>query len=99
MLIAGAFAAVLILASTLGADDAPKPQVTAGGELTYADETAQMLRGAAGRRRDRRPGRAVTLVEFADLQCPFCAQWATEAFPAYVDEYIRDGKVRVEFRP
>jgi hypothetical protein len=28
VLIAGAFAAVLILASTLGADDAPKPQVT-----------------------------------------------------------------------
>jgi protein-disulfide isomerase len=100
VLIAGAFAAVLILASTLGADDAPKPQVTAGGELTYADETAQMLQGvpqdgvAIGD-----PEAPVTLVEFADLQCPFCAQWATEAFPAYVDEYIRDGKVRVEFRP
>jgi protein-disulfide isomerase len=98
--IAGVFAVVLILASRFGADEAPKPQVDAGGELTYADETAQMLQGipqdgvAIGD-----PDAPVTLVEFADLQCPFCAQWNTESFPAYVDEYIRDGKVRVEFRP
>jgi protein-disulfide isomerase len=40
----------------------------------------------------------VTLVEFADLQCPFCAQWATDAFPDLVEEYVRPGKVRIEFR-
>jgi protein-disulfide isomerase len=98
--IAGVLAVVLILASRYGADEAPAPQTTAGGELSYADETQQMLEGipqdgvAIGD-----PDAPVTLVEFADVQCPFCAQWNTEAFPAYVDEYIRDGKVRVEFRP
>ena len=40
----------------------------------------------------------VTLVEYADLQCPYCAQWSRDAFPTIVDEYVRTGKVRVVFR-
>ena len=40
----------------------------------------------------------LTLVEYADLQCPFCAEWAREAFPTVVDEYVRAGKVRLVFR-
>ncbi|MEZ5102458.1 MAG: thioredoxin domain-containing protein [Thermoleophilia bacterium] len=43
------------------------------------------------------PDAPVTLIEFADPQCPFCAQWATQAFPTVVDEYVRDGKVRIVF--
>jgi protein-disulfide isomerase len=45
-----------------------------------------------------RPDAPVTLVEYADLQCPFCAQWARDAFPTVVDEYVRSGRVRVVFR-
>lgn len=40
----------------------------------------------------------VTLVEFADLQCPYCAQWSSAAFDDIVEEYVRPGKVRLEFR-
>ena len=40
----------------------------------------------------------VTLVEYADLQCPYCAQWARDALPAIVDEYVSSGRVRVVFR-
>jgi len=45
-----------------------------------------------------KPDAPVTLVEYADLQCPYCADWARDAFPAIVDEYVRDGRVRLEFR-
>ena len=41
---------------------------------------------------------AVTLVEYADLQCPFCAEWSLDAFPELVTEYVRDGRLRIEFR-
>lgn len=44
------------------------------------------------------PQAPVTLVEYADLQCPYCAQWARDTFPAIVDEYVRAGRVRLVLR-
>jgi len=42
------------------------------------------------------PKAPVTLVEFADLQCPFCAQYHHDVFPTLLKRYIRTGKLRVE---
>jgi protein-disulfide isomerase len=44
------------------------------------------------------PKATVTLVEFADLQCPFCREAAVGSLPTLVDRYVRDGRVRIEFR-
>jgi protein-disulfide isomerase len=44
------------------------------------------------------PDAPVTLVEFADLQCPFCRDYSTGVLPALVAEYVRTGKVRMVFR-
>lgn len=44
------------------------------------------------------PKAPVTLVEYADLQCPYCAEWTHRAFPALVERYVRQGKVRIVFR-
>jgi protein-disulfide isomerase len=40
----------------------------------------------------------VTVVEYADLQCPYCAQWSRDVFPSVVDDYVRTGRVRIVFR-
>jgi protein-disulfide isomerase len=40
----------------------------------------------------------VTIVEFADLQCPFCAEYHRNVFPSLLDRYVRTGKVRLELR-
>ena len=41
----------------------------------------------------------VTLVEYVDLQCPFCQQFETQAMPALIGSYVRTGKVKIEARP
>lgn len=35
----------------------------------------------------------ITIVEFADFQCPFCGQWHKEIYPRLKKEYIDTGKI------
>lgn len=44
------------------------------------------------------PAATVTFLQYEDIQCPFCKEYTEEAFPAIVDEYVRTGKVKVDFR-
>lgn len=38
----------------------------------------------------------VTVVEFADLQCPVCADFTINSFPDIAESYIKSGKVKME---
>jgi protein-disulfide isomerase len=45
------------------------------------------------------PNAKGTMMVFADLQCPFCAEFENKAFPAIVQKYVRPGKLKVVFQP
>ena len=45
------------------------------------------------------PDAPVTLVEYADLQCPYCRDYAVGALPQIVNTYVRSGKVRLVYKP
>lgn len=93
LLIAAGLAAVLIAVSVMGGDDNTEPIGIHG-----AAATQELLTGIP--QHGNVLGKAsapVTLVEYADLQCPFCAQWALDTFPALVSEYVRPGKVKIVF--
>lgn len=84
----------LIGASRLAAESEPEPPATQA-----APASSPLLQGIP---QDGavlgRPDAPVTLVEYADLQCPYCAEWALGTFPQLVRDYVRSGKLRVEFR-
>jgi protein-disulfide isomerase len=44
------------------------------------------------------PDAPVTMVEFADLQCPFCKEYSDNVFPELLRRYVRSGKLRLELR-
>ncbi len=45
------------------------------------------------------PDAPYTLTEFADLQCPFCKQYDEDVLPTVIDEYVREGELKLEFQP
>src|SRR4051794_17762571 len=45
------------------------------------------------------PTAKATLMVFADMQCPFCAQFENNALPALVKRYVKTGKLKVVFQP
>ncbi len=40
----------------------------------------------------------VTLIEYADLQCPGCRHYALTVLPGIVEDYVRPGRANTEFR-
>jgi protein-disulfide isomerase len=44
------------------------------------------------------PKATVTMLQYEDLQCPACLTYMQTAFPTVVEEYVRTGKVKIDFR-
>ena len=96
---------VAIIVSSGGSDGAKgRPgaaQKAAGsaGTIPGQKESAAMLAGIpqSGIHLGS-PSAPVRLVEFADLQCPFCRDYTLQTLPQLVQDYVRSGKVRMEFR-
>jgi protein-disulfide isomerase len=86
-----------IVVSSNGSD--PAPSRTAQPGMTPAEEVAALYEGIPqdGIRLGER-GAPATMVEIADLQCPFCARYSTQVFPSIVDDYVRTGKIAYELR-
>jgi protein-disulfide isomerase len=45
------------------------------------------------------PSAKATMMVFADMQCPFCREFETAAFPSIVKRYVKTGKLKVVFQP
>ena len=93
--VAVALAAVLIVISVTGDDDKTATPSTA----VHGAATVENLLAGIPQKRNvlGKADAPVTIVEFADLQCPACKAWALDTFPAIVEEYVRPGKVKLVF--
>lgn len=74
-------------------------QSQSGGKVEHASEVNRELQGipqsgmALGQ-----PGANVTVLEFADLQCPLCRGYSEEVLPQVIENQVRSGEARLEFR-
>jgi protein-disulfide isomerase len=94
--VAAVLATVLVLVTALGGESKKAKATT---KVPAAALVNSMLRGIPQSGAVLGSPRApVTLVEYADLQCPFCADWANLAVPELVRDYVRPGKVKLVFR-
>jgi len=70
----------------LQAPQAPRPAPPAPPDIVSIENVSGYMLG--------RPDAPVTMVEFTDLQCPFCNRFATATFDQLKKDYIDTGKVR-----
>jgi len=87
-----AVAAVLVAVVVAGGGSKPATQSPGGGDNSVLKGIPQSGISLGS------PKAPVTIVEFADLQCPFCAEYHRNVFPTILDRYVRTGKVRLELR-
>lgn len=91
-------AAVVVIAIALASGGDDGPELREGEIIAGQIEANERFAGLPQRGIAVGDPRApVTLVEFADLQCPYCAQYTNEVMPT-VAEFVREGKLRMEFR-
>jgi protein-disulfide isomerase len=89
--VAIAAAVALVLVAVLFRNDSSAPPATAAPVVD--------LNGIPQRDRILGPPDArVTLIEYADPQCPACRSYTELIFPTVVTEYVRPGTVATEFR-
>ena len=96
-----ALAAVVVVAAIMlsggGTKDTPAPATLSAAapaaatpDLTGIPQDGNVLGD---------PNAPVRIVEFADLQCPFCREFAlSPTFKSIVDGPVRGGEIRMEFR-
>jgi protein-disulfide isomerase len=84
-----AAAALVLVAVFLRNDSSPPATATPVVDLSGIPQRDRVL-GA--------PDAKVTLIEYADPQCPACRAYTETIFPKVVEDYVRPGKIDTEFR-
>jgi protein-disulfide isomerase len=85
----------IIISSSGSSDKGGKQKGPATGATTVQSQFAGIPQSGLTLGDPKAP---VTVVEFADLQCPFCKEAAAGIYPDIVSKYVKTGKVQMQYR-
>jgi protein-disulfide isomerase len=95
---AGAFLALVVVAVLIVVSSGN----SSGGDssnIVEAKEVDQLLAGIPQKGMVLgTPGAKVTVLEFGDLQCPFCKGYSEEVLPQVIENRVRSGEATLDFR-
>lgn len=95
---AGAFLALVVVAVLIVISSGN----SSGGDssnIVEAKEVDQLLAGIPQKGMTLGdPSAKVTVLEFGDLQCPFCKGYSEEVIPQVIENRVRSGEAKLEFR-
>jgi protein-disulfide isomerase len=98
---AGLLAAIVVVVAIVVSSNHASPgppkdgQGAAGGKLATAEFGGIAQNGdVLGK-----PNAPHTLVEYGDLVCPACKAYSDQIVPTVVQDYVRTGKLRLQFEP
>ena len=95
----GIAAGIVVIAIVASSGGGGTKTASSGGAVAGGAESSSMLAGIPQKGAVLgNPNAPVTLVEFADPQCPFCKEYTLNSMPKVVQDYVRSGKVKMELR-
>lgn len=97
----GAAVVVVIVAIAISSSGGKKktPSASSGGDVAGVADTKAMLNGIPQKGITLgKPDAPVTIVEFADPQCPYCKQYTLNEMPTVIQDQVRTGKAKMELR-
>ncbi len=83
---------------TLALTSQPSPGTTTADPVLAGIQQLSVPVDLADGRTLGKSNAPVRLTMWEDFQCPFCLKYTAQVEPAIVDEYVKTGKVRIEFR-